>query len=98
MLGVKDPTVWSQIEQLELDHPSLRKTADGRTIYRSYRTPHGPWSGLPTITDFGAARFGEPGEMHTGDVMPNIYRAPEVILGMKWDSKVDMWSVGLMVR
>jgi serine/threonine protein kinase len=98
MLGLKDGTVWSQIEQLEIDQTSPRKIVDGRTFYRSYRTPHGLWSGIPTITHFGAARFGEPGEMHAGDVMPNIYRAPEVILGMKWNSKIDMWSVGLMVR
>jgi hypothetical protein len=35
--------------------------------------------------------------MHSGDVMPGIYRAPEVILDMEWDSKIDMWCVGLMV-
>lgn len=29
--------------------------------------------------------------------MPGIYRAPEVILGMEWDCKVDIWSIGLMV-
>ncbi|OAX82535.1 hypothetical protein ACJ72_03120, partial [Emergomyces africanus] len=35
---------------------------------------------------------------HRGDIMPGIYRAPEVILGMEWDCKVDLWSVGVMVR
>ncbi|GLB21956.1 hypothetical protein AtubIFM61612_002508 [Aspergillus tubingensis] len=29
--------------------------------------------------------------------MPGIYRAPEVILGMEWDYKVDIWSIGNMV-
>lgn len=29
--------------------------------------------------------------------MPGVYRAPEVILGMEWDSKIDIWSVGVMV-
>lgn len=29
--------------------------------------------------------------------MPDIYRAPEVILGMAWDYKVDIWNVGMMV-
>ncbi len=29
--------------------------------------------------------------------MPGIYRAPEVILGMDWDSKVDIWAIGVMV-
>jgi hypothetical protein len=29
--------------------------------------------------------------------MPGIYRAPEVILEMDWDSKVDIWAIGVMV-
>ncbi|KAL3465080.1 kinase-like domain-containing protein [Aspergillus heterothallicus] len=32
-----------------------------------------------------------------GDIMPDIYRAPEVILGMKWDYKVDIWNVGMLI-
>jgi len=31
------------------------------------------------------------------DIMPGVYRAPEVVLGMGWDYEVDIWSVGLMV-
>lgn len=30
--------------------------------------------------------------------MPDLYRAPEVILNMEWDYKVDIWSVGMVVR
>lgn len=29
--------------------------------------------------------------------MPDIYRAPEVILNMSWDYKVDIWNVGMVV-
>ncbi|PYH34226.1 kinase-like protein [Aspergillus neoniger CBS 115656] len=36
--------------------------------------------------------FGTP-----GDIMPDIYRAPEVILNMNWDSKVDIWNVGMVI-
>jgi serine/threonine protein kinase len=97
MLRAKDPKIWSSIEQEEIEHPSPRKIVDGRTIYRSRVLLHTRWAAHPIITDFGAARFGEPGEMHSGDVMPGIYRAPEVILDMEWDSKIDMWCVGLMV-
>lgn len=50
------------------------------------------------ISDFGAAVLGRPGQKHTGDVMPGVYRAPEIIMGMEWDSKIDIWSVGVMVR
>ena len=51
-------------------------------------------NGPLVICDFGAARLGA---KHCGDVMPGPYRAPEVILGMEWDYKVDIWSVGAMV-
>lgn len=27
-----------------------------------------------------------------------MLRAPEVILGAGWDSKVDIWNIGLVVR
>lgn len=53
--------------------------------------------GAPVIADFGAAHVGEPGQQFTGDIMPNFHRAPEVILNMPWDSKVDIWSIGVMV-
>ncbi len=39
-----------------------------------------------------------PGQKHSGDVMPGVYRAPEIIIGADWDSKIDLWSVGVMVR
>lgn len=51
--------------------------------------------GEPVISDLGSARFGQ--DQYQGDIMPLVYRAPEVILGMKWSSKVDIWSIGVMV-
>ena len=52
----------------------------------------------PVITDFGAARLGDPGQKYSGEVMPGVFRAPEIIAGIEWDSKIDIWSVGVMVR
>lgn len=49
---------------------------------------------MPILTDFGEARLGD---MHEGLIQPDIYRAPEVILGMSWTSKVDIWNVGVLV-
>jgi len=80
------------MEQAELEKPSPRKTLSDRSIYLSRTMPI--TSGLAMICDFGAARIGE---KHSGDIMPATYRAPEVILGMGWDTKIDMWSVGVMV-
>ncbi|KAK1953675.1 protein kinase [Colletotrichum sublineola] len=95
LLGAEDSTVFSQIQHAELQSPSPRKVLIDRTIYLSYSMPI--TSGAPVISDFGAARLGEPGQKHSGDVMPGVYRAPEIIIGSKWDSKIDIWSVGVMV-
>ena len=29
--------------------------------------------------------------------MPDVYRAPEVILQIDWDKKIDIWAIGTMV-
>lgn len=81
------------MEQAELDHPSPRKVLSDRTIYLSQLMPITP--GPLNICDFGAAKLGD---KHTEDVMPGVYRAPEIIMGLEWDSKIDIWSVGVMVR
>ena len=92
---MEDVSVFSTIQQKELQNPSPRKVLDERVIHLSYTMPI--THGAPVITDFGAASLGDPGQKHSGDVMPGVYRAPEVILGMEWDSKIDIWSVGVMV-
>ena len=52
-------------------------------------------TGLPVLCDLGEARVGN--NAHSGDIMPGIYRAPEVILDLEWDCKVDIWSIGTTV-
>ena len=59
---------------------------DRSTCHMTYRT---------VLCDFGDAQFG--GGKYCGDVMPDLYRAPEIVLGIPWDEKIDIWSVGLMV-
>jgi serine/threonine protein kinase len=53
-------------------------------------------TGQPVLSDLGEARIAESGNQ-AGPVMPSVYRAPEVMLGMEWDNKVDVWAVGQMV-
>lgn len=52
-------------------------------------------AGSPVLCDLGEARVGN--KKHRGDIIPGIYRAPEIVLGMGWDAKVDIWAVGVMV-
>ncbi|KAK2757610.1 hypothetical protein FQN54_004579 [Arachnomyces sp. PD_36] len=91
--GIRDDSILSQIEQDEMKQPIARKTLSDRTIYNSRLLP--VCAGVPVLCDLGEARLGN--QKHRGDIMPGIYRAPEVILGMDWDYKVDIWSVGVMV-
>ncbi|KAI2819264.1 hypothetical protein CBS63078_7662 [Aspergillus niger] len=88
-----DPKNFSGLEDSEIEAPSPRKVlGPERTIYTSHIVV--PGNGLPLLSDFGEARFSE--EEHDEDIMPNLYRAPEVVLKMKWDNKVDVWSIALM--
>lgn len=96
LLGAENEDAFIQIETLEHNSPLPRKLLEDRVIYTSHEMPL--TYGAPVISDFGAARLGEPDQKHSGDVMPGVYRAPEIIFGMPWDSKIDVWSVGLMVR
>ncbi|PWY77891.1 kinase-like protein [Aspergillus eucalypticola CBS 122712] len=91
--GVRDSSILSKIEEDELKRPIARKVLSDRSIH--YSRPMPVCSGLPVVSDLGEARFGK--EKYYGDIMPGIYRAPEVILGMEWDYKVDIWSIGNMV-
>ncbi|GMS80968.1 hypothetical protein PENTCL1PPCAC_3143, partial [Pristionchus entomophagus] len=48
------------------------------------------------VLDFGLARLIIPtaGERMTGYVVTRYYRAPEVVLGLPYNEKVDVWSIG----
>lgn len=83
----------AKIEEAEIESPTARKVLSDRTIYESRTMPIKGSS--PILCDFGEARIGK--GKHSGDIMPDLYRAPEVVLGMEWDNKVDIWSMGVMV-
>ncbi|KAL4886613.1 protein kinase [Aspergillus karnatakaensis] len=91
--GIEDTSILSDMEQDEATRPIARKVLADRTIYHSRPMPL--CTGSPVLSDLGEARSGS--SKYNGDIMPGIYRAPEVILEMEWDQKVDIWSVGNMV-
>jgi len=95
MLAVEDDTIFRTFEEEEWSEPSLRKISGDRIIYatRELDIPDNPTHIV--LGDFGDAQFGE--ETYIGEVMPDLYRAPEIVLGIPWNEKIDIWSVGLMV-
>lgn len=94
LLGIKDESILSGFEEWEMETPVPRKVLQDRPIYLSRPLPIS--YGTPVLCDLGEARVGIEGQH--GDIMPDLYRAPEVILNMEWDYKVDIWSVGMVVR
>ncbi|KAL4915211.1 kinase-like domain-containing protein [Aspergillus aurantiobrunneus] len=79
----------SPFEEAEFEAPIPQKTPEDRTIYLSRPLPIS--CGTPVLCDLGEARIGT--DHQQGDIMPDIYRAPEVILDMSWDYKVGIWNI-----
>lgn len=94
MLCTDEAQVWDELVQEEWADPSPRKVVKNRVIYAS-RSPDMPGDGRPTICDFGEAKVG-PGPF-LGEVMPDRYRALEIILYIPWTKQIDIWSMGLLV-
>ncbi|KAH1722133.1 hypothetical protein KXX60_008495 [Aspergillus fumigatus] len=92
LLPGPEPSDLSRFEEAEVTDPSPRKMLKDRTIYRSLSFL--PRGGLPILADFGEARFGD--KELIDDIMPNVYRAPEVILRSSWSYKVDIWDVAMV--
>ena len=94
LLGIHDDSFLAKFEQYETENPCPRKELDDRTIDLSRLMPL--TKGEPCIIDLSEARFG--GSKHTDRIMPNVYRAPEIILDFPWSYPVDIWGFGMVVR
>jgi serine/threonine-protein kinase SRPK3 len=97
IISTKDESIFKEWDRAEEAEPSPRKVDGDRVVYQSqfFRLKKG-WSGfgMPILSDFGNARIGD---VQEGLIQPDLYRAPEVVLGMEWTSKVDIWNVGVLV-
>lgn len=49
------------------------------------------------IVDFGLAKIFEPKELSDDSVGTLCFAAPEILLGKKYDMKVDIWSLGILM-
>lgn len=100
ILGMDDDVTKAEaaleaFEKQELEFPGPRKIIGDRVIHTSrplvdfqHRCDR------PVLCDFGQARHIEGPFRH---IQPYQYRAPEVILEIPWDEKVDIWNVAVMV-
>ncbi|GLB01970.1 hypothetical protein AtubIFM57258_000382 [Aspergillus tubingensis] len=95
MLGINDDSVFTDIEENELQRPVPRKEVDDRMIYMSRELKVPKDVGGPVLCDFGSAMVIND-EYQREFIQPRIYRAPEVILGVPWTYSVDIWNVGCM--
>ncbi|OBT86023.1 hypothetical protein VE02_05536 [Pseudogymnoascus sp. 03VT05] len=95
MLAVKEDTIFKTFEQEEMDEPNLRKVDGERIIYALRALDIPDDASHNVLCDFGDAQFGA--ETYEGEVMPDLYRAPEIVLGIPWNEKIDIWAVGMMV-
>lgn len=96
MLSVEDESILVAFEQAEKSNPSPRKMVGDRVIYLSRDLEIPKVHGRPILSDFGEARFSSSIGTQWEDVQPLIYRAPEVLLRMPWDEKIDIWNVGVL--
>lgn len=98
MFGIDDDSVFEEFERDELEKPCPRKVLDDRIIYtsRSLGVPEAKRLRPPVLCDFGAVVSGK--EPNDRDVQPDLYRAPEVMLGIPWGREIDIWNAGCMVR
>ena len=98
MLSVEDESILIDFEEGEKSNPSPRKVIGDRVIYTSRKLGIPKIHGRPILSDFGEARFISSLGTQWKDVQPLIYRAPEVVLRMPWDEKIDIWNLGVLVR
>ncbi|AEO68653.1 uncharacterized protein THITE_2118248 [Thermothielavioides terrestris NRRL 8126] len=90
-----DATVLDKAVEGEWEKPGLRKVDGDRVVYCSTDLGVPDDLGDPIICDFGDAQFGDPPFL--GEVMPDLFRSPEIVLAIPWDRKIDIWAFGLMI-
>src|ERR1700712_2976448 len=97
MLTCSDPTVFEEWEKAEIEDPSPRKVDGDRIVYKSREfdlKKDARGVGRCIISDMGTAYIGK---QHEGFIQPAVYRAPDVMLCMPWNSAADIWNVGGLV-
>lgn len=91
--GIEDERLLAKMEEDELQEPCPRKDAGDRIIYAT-RYVQEPGT-IIYLCDLGNATI--LGDESVRPHPPKHYRAPELILRMKWGHAIDMWTIAIMV-
>ncbi|KAL4863753.1 hypothetical protein BDV12DRAFT_189478 [Aspergillus spectabilis] len=70
-------------------------TEKAAPVYES-QTPRFELSGVSILHNFRQMRQAE-GRINDDWWMPGLYQAPEILLGLPWSYRVDLWSIGVSV-
>jgi serine/threonine-protein kinase SRPK3 len=92
---ITETSISDEFVEKECNEPSSREITGNPFIYLPRQLEISDEPGHPVLCDFDDAQFGK--KTLIGEVMPDIYRGPKIIVGIPWDEKIDIWSVGLMV-
>lgn len=90
-----DSVLPERARQLRHSEQMFQETPYGR-IFQSY-SDFGPlksYVSVPMITDFDQA---DDGDFGAYPIQPDVYRAPEVLLGWGWSHSADIWNFGNLV-
>ncbi|KAF2214138.1 hypothetical protein CERZMDRAFT_111056 [Cercospora zeae-maydis SCOH1-5] len=99
MMGFEDDAVLPEFVKSLSQRPIAQKVTNERTVYHS-QFDFGPLKGLfstPQIHDFGNAALMREGFACRHPIQPDLYRAPEVMLGIPWSYKVDIWNLCVLI-
>jgi len=94
LLGFFEDSELVQFEREEQEYPSPRKELSTHTVYLTRSLPLTGKDG-PRLSDFSEAQFDSP--QNDDFIMPDVYRAPEVMLGLPWSYPVDLWGFTMTV-
>ncbi|KAL9130562.1 MAG: hypothetical protein Q9217_001275 [Psora testacea] len=88
----EETAILARLVEAERSQPSFRKRVnDTLTIYTSRALDSGDGFNYPILGDLGSTVFKN--TYYEGLIQAIPYRAPEVILRMKWTFSVDIWEL-----
>ena len=96
MLGIKDISILNKFEAAEKEKPSRKKVHGDAVFYETRKLQETAEHDPPVLCDFGQAQLGLTHRYVEIERLRD--RAPEVLLVLPWNEKVDIWQLGLLVR